>query len=150
MINKKYGNILNVKKGYIVHGCNAQGVMGSGLALQVKNQYPKVYKKYIEEYNENSLAVGGIIPVYVSDDLCIINAITQKYYGRDKDVVYVSYPGIISCMTKINRLVQTGSLVKELHFPLIGCGLANGDWKTIECIIDNNIPDIVTKVLWKR
>lgn len=32
----KTGNILDVREGIIVHGCNLKGVMGSGLALQIK------------------------------------------------------------------------------------------------------------------
>ena len=37
MIQYKKGDLLSVTKGIIAHGCNAQGVMGSGVALQIKN-----------------------------------------------------------------------------------------------------------------
>ena len=37
------GNILSNNSGIIVHGVNCQKVMGSGIALQIKNQYPIVY-----------------------------------------------------------------------------------------------------------
>lgn len=32
MIQYKTGNLLDTPDSYIVHGCNAQGVMGSGVA----------------------------------------------------------------------------------------------------------------------
>jgi O-acetyl-ADP-ribose deacetylase (regulator of RNase III) len=32
----KFGDILDAQYGIIVHGCNAQGVMGSGTALHIK------------------------------------------------------------------------------------------------------------------
>ena len=148
MINKKRGNILNIKEGYIVHGCNAQGVMGSGLALQIKQMYPKVYEEYRKYYEESGLAVGLIVPVYINEKLCIINAITQKYYGRDKNTVYVSYAGIVTCMKRINRLIQLGDLPKVLHMPKIGCGLANGNWIYVSKCIDNEIVNTIEKNLW--
>ena len=30
----------------IIHGCNAQGIMGAGLALQVRNKSEEVYQVY--------------------------------------------------------------------------------------------------------
>ena len=37
----KFGNILDAK-GIIMHGCNAQGVMGSGLAKDIRERWPAV------------------------------------------------------------------------------------------------------------
>jgi len=34
------GDILTVKKGYVCHQVNIQGIMGAGLALQIKNKWP--------------------------------------------------------------------------------------------------------------
>ena len=150
MINKRKGNILNIEEGYIVHGCNAQGVMGSGIAKQIREKYPKVYSTYLLEYNENGLAVGSIIPVYINEKLCIINAITQEFYGRNPYKKYVSYFGVDTCFNRINRLIQTDGteIVNSLHFPLIGCGLANGNWDIVSKKINKNIANNITKTLW--
>ena len=84
------GNVLDVAKGIIVHGCNAQGVMGSGIALEIKNRFPNVFDAYRKHYikNNNSLTLGEIIPAKVADDKWIVNAITQKFFGKDKSVRY--------------------------------------------------------------
>jgi len=37
-----YRDILGIERGIIVHGCNGYGVMGAGLAAQVKRRYPSV------------------------------------------------------------------------------------------------------------
>lgn len=46
MIEYKKGNLLDVTKGIIMHGCNCQGVMGSGVALAVKRKYPLAFDRY--------------------------------------------------------------------------------------------------------
>lgn len=145
MIKKHKGNILTVSSGYIIHGCNAKGVMGSGIAKTLRTRYPSIYTEYSKK---EQLIVGTIIPVYVTDKLCIINAITQQTYGRNENVVYVSYPGLIECFDRVNRLIQTGTIEKSLHFPKIGAGLAKGNWNLIYKYIDRAIPDFIDKNLW--
>jgi len=50
MIEHKIGDLFSNTEGYIVHGCNAQGVMGSGVAKIVKDQYFDAFKRYAECY----------------------------------------------------------------------------------------------------
>lgn len=40
MIEYRKGNLLDITSGVIVHGCNMRGVMGSGVALAIRNKYP--------------------------------------------------------------------------------------------------------------
>ena len=44
------GDVLSIKEGIIVHGCNCQGVMGGGVALSIRNQFPTVYNLYRKQY----------------------------------------------------------------------------------------------------
>lgn len=45
LISRK-GNILSASSGIVVHGCNAQDVMGSGLAAQIKKLFPDAFSDY--------------------------------------------------------------------------------------------------------
>ena len=47
MIETRKGNLLEQTKGVIIHGCNCQGVMSSGIALQIRNKWPGVFETYI-------------------------------------------------------------------------------------------------------
>jgi O-acetyl-ADP-ribose deacetylase (regulator of RNase III) len=121
-----------------VHGCNAQGVMGSGVAYQIKRRFPFAYRLYTETHELNGLQVGSIVVANNNDLNCIvINAITQKYYGRDSNRVYVDYYAVEKCMKSINLLFE-GWNTPEVVMPKIGCGLANGDWKIISNIIEKH------------
>ncbi len=39
------GNLLEVKKGIIAHQCNCKGVMGAGIALQIKKKWIQYCEK---------------------------------------------------------------------------------------------------------
>jgi len=143
------GNLLT-SEGYIIHGCNTQGVMGAGVALAIKEMYPHAYHVYRAMFDnclQERPGLGSISTAKVSDTRVIINAITQDKTGRDKDVVYVSYDGVRASMRKANSLLKhnpAGLDNPRLNFPLIGCGLANGDWDIIKAIIEEEITSAET------
>ena len=136
----KCGDVLNVERGIVVHGCNAQGVMGSGIARSVKDRYPKAFFSYRRQYeNSGELKVGDIIPVEVSEDKWIVNAITQRFYGRDGRR-YVDYDGVRSCFLKVAALAKENNL--PVFYPLIGCDLGGGDWEVVSKIISEELKDV--------
>lgn len=125
-------NLLDVDDGIILHGCNAQGVMGSGVALQVKTKYPEAYQTYLEDYSSGNLSLGSISVHYANPELVIVSAITQEFYGRDHSVRYINYGAIASVFAKVRNAFPGWTV----HIPKIGAGLGNGDWSIIEEIID--------------
>lgn len=131
------GNLLDATSGIIVHGCNAQGVMGSGVAKAVKDKYPEAYQKYYAEYLHGLLTPGWISVYNPSRYLTIVSGITQEYYGRDKNVVYVDYDSLAEVFRKV-KSIWPGVPV---HIPKIGAGLANGDWEIISRIINTIYTD---------
>lgn len=132
-INYIKGDLLSTTEGIIVHGCNAQGVMGSGVALAVRQKYPKVYEKYNEEVQLGFLGLGDVQLVEVKENLLIANAVTQEFYGREKKL-YVSYEAIRECFTTVFEVAR-GTKVPCVSIPKIGAGLGGGDWEAILSII---------------
>lgn len=132
MLKFNAGDILKVKSGIVVHGCNAQGVMGSGLAKQIKMVYPECFKVY-----KSLLAVKGLghtIWYPAKEDLWIVNAITQKFYGNEPGVRYTDYTAVKSCFEYIFR--YAAGTTHSIHIPdMIGCGLGGGDRETVISII---------------
>ncbi len=131
MITYKQGDLLSVKEGIIAHGCNAQGVMGAGVAKQVRSLYPKAY----DEYAKMPKTLGSVGYVQVTDTLVIANCITQQNYGSDKNVRYVDYRAIELVFRQLGMLMEG-----NIHIPKIGAGLANGDWSIISALIEKNAP----------
>lgn len=142
----KTGNILNVKEGIIVHGCNTKGVMGSGLALQVKNKYPGAYFTYKELLAVKNL--GDTIWFAAGERLWVVNAPTQDTYGKNPTTVYVSYKAIQTCFDYIFKYATASDY--DVHVPdMIGTGLGNGNRDKIlriieDCVSKNNFMNGLT------
>ncbi len=142
------GDLFTTKIEVIVHGCNAQGVMGSGVAKTIREKYPKAYDRYRKEHELNKgLKLGEIIAVPCGDRVndrenykVIINAITQDFYGRDGQR-YVSYDAVADAMERINRMSDIYGIT-EIAMPQIGAGLGGGDWNVIESIIESELKTV--------
>ena len=145
-IKLRVGDLLDVTEGIIVHGCNAQGVMGSGVAKQIKEKYPKAYDEYRFDYGNHGLRLGDCVTTDIDTDLIIVNAVTQNSFGRSY-MRYVNYEAIANTFEFLRRLAKQKN--KKIHFPMIGAGLANGNWNIIKTIIEETCPD-VEKYLWVR
>lgn len=145
-IQTKTGNLMNVTEGHIVHGCNAQGVMGSGVALAVKRKFPGAYEDYARIYFESGLVVGRAYPSPVAEKLIVWNAITQDQYGNGRRLV--SYDAIETCFNQVNEHVSRHAslLPAQIHIPLIGAARAGGNWEIIREIIEQTMDHPVT--LW--
>jgi O-acetyl-ADP-ribose deacetylase (regulator of RNase III) len=155
MLYYKKGNLLDVKEGIIAHGVNCQGVMGSGVALAIKQKYPNVfdsYKIFVTHYSDCKVDCLGMvqtlqpIPKDLSASteplLLVANLFTQLNYGKDKQR-YVDYEAVATCFEKLyNRNKTMYNL--PLHIPKIGAGLGGGDWNVISAIIESVYKDDVT------
>lgn len=135
----KHGDLMRASERFILHGCNAQGVMGSGVAKLIRDQYPQAFNEYARRHLAAPLSVGEAIWVNTSPH-AIINGITQEFYGRNPNVVYVSYEGLRAVIKIIEAVAADGSTIygeiDAVAMPLIGAGLANGRWSVISKIIE--------------
>lgn len=150
MITYKKDDLFADKHQFIVHGCNAQGVMGSGFALLIKQRYPAAFEKYRSWCASRTYdtRMGHVVPFTV-DGTTILNCITQEYYGSEKDKRYVSYDAVDDCMKYINDSLvwktALGPWIKmtdvTLAMPMIGAGRGGGKWEVIEQIINHRLAD---------
>ena len=140
----KTGDLLAVPSGHIVHGCNAQGAMGAGVALAIRNKWPDVFRLYADTHRTNGLHLGDVLPVGVSPKLVVWNAITQEFFGPPGQR-YLSYDAVADCFLKISEGIQQyGDVEQHLHIPTIGARLAGGDWASISAIIRSVVKCPVT------
>jgi len=138
----KYGDMFaNIKNGQVIaHGCNAQGVMGSGVAAAVKAQFPEAYNVYSRYVRSSGL--GKVISVETKG-IWVANCITQEFYGRDHSKRYVSYDAVYDCFEELANHFKD----KVVNFPLIGGGLGNGDPDVLKYIFELHFPED-NGVLW--
>jgi O-acetyl-ADP-ribose deacetylase (regulator of RNase III) len=112
----------------LVHGCNCFHRMRAGVAKQVSNRWPGAARVDIKETSFADRAKLGTFTVHKAETrtrrpILILNLYTQFDYGYDGKV-YVDYDAVSRGFKLIN---QTWRGVR-IGIPLIGCGLAGGDW----------------------
>lgn len=133
-IRYQTGNLLDAAEQIIIHGCNAQGVMGSGVAKAIRDHYPKAYEDYRAHFLDQGLKLGEVVWSDCNRHM-VGNAITQEFYGRDESIRYCSYEAIARCIEAVNQ-IAAASGVMAVGLPLIGAGFANGSWRIISRIIE--------------
>lgn len=140
MLTVKYdkGDVLNSKVNMICHQTNYEGIMGAGIALQIKNKFPEVYDTYREYCNLNgSLAFTKALLVKAKDGRYIANLFGQRYepsqFGDTKPHAFrTAYK---SALTQLYELLQKPHKMTVAVPYRIACGIAGGYWSQIEVIL---------------
>lgn len=138
MIKYAKGDVLKSGADIIAHGCNCIGGFGSGVAGQIAKQFPIAKDSYLYKYEEQGWQLGDVQFVVIENTSLwssryIANCATQKeYYPRDK--VHADYEAIRVAMQKVKEFAKMHDLTVAI--PKIGAGLAGGDWKIIEQILE--------------
>lgn len=164
MIEIRRGNIVHeVTKGVILQQVNAQGVMGSGVAKDIREKWPVVFEEYAKvvgpAYTQKDSGLhllGKIIPVQVDKDLWVLNLVGQQFFGRETGRRYTSYDALDVALTRAAEWALSDAweiddtwCAKRLpiHFPLIGSGLGGARWSVVESIIEHRLTGF-KKTLW--
>ncbi|MEZ9709712.1 macro domain-containing protein [Vibrio breoganii] len=134
--------------GILIHGCNALGRFGRGVAGAIRERVPMACAAYFDHYKEHGLFLGDIVPVKVSTTHFVVNAITQERHARyaSDRTVYVDYDAIELAFARTAELAQAEG-VDQIYFPKIGCGLANGEWPEVEARILTAVPSSISLYL---
>ena len=122
-------------KGILFHGCNAQGVMGAGVALALKKKWPEVFMAYRQLYQEqgNQLKLGQVAWAHPEEGIWVANGITQQYYGRELRR-YADLKAIKHSAQIVARKARETQL--PVFYSLIGCGLGGLLWEEVEPILN--------------
>lgn len=119
---------------YLCHQTNCMGVMGSGIALQIRKTYPEVYasyKDYCAQKGHWPDMLGSVQYVPCDDGVTVANLFGQYGYGRHKQ--QTNYEALEKAFTDIR---DKGYSIVVIPY-MIGCGLGGGDWAIVEKMISD-------------
>lgn len=128
-------DLLSINAAAICHQVNCQNVMGAGVAKAIAEKYPEVKREYHAlclktkaAHTSPKVLLGTVQVVPVNSvSKAVVNIFGQQYYGRFG--VYTDYDALAKAFTEINEMFAG----KRIAFPYgFGCGLAGGDWMTVE------------------
>lgn len=164
------GNLLDLAEqgnfDIIVHGANCQNTMGSGIAKQVRDRYPKAYLVDQMTQKGDMMKLGKFTQAHIDGftmvdaqgamrshtrhfSFTIINAYTQYWFGTEGP--YLDYEAVTNIFKQIKLLYDMNPQAPcRIGIPKIGAGLAGGDWDIIEGIIDDMGFSDLTCVVYKE
>ena len=143
MLYEVYGDVIEDKTyDVFCHQTNCQGVMGAGVALQVKIKYPEVAKcdrEYFLSKREQDHAgmLGTNVYIMTNDGRTCVNMYAQFHYRNDgtRKTDYIAFK---RCLIRLINKLQTMDPSLKVAFPYgIGCGLGGGDWNVIKAMISS-------------
>lgn len=141
MIQIIHGDLLQCNATYICHQVNCMGVMGAGVAKQIKSLYPKVFFNYqnlCKQYENRPAQLLGSTQMIalseISSTPCVVNLFGQVGYGRDS--VQTNLPALQKACQKVADYADPEEIIAMPY--RIGCGLAGGNW--------GDVMDMLTEV----
>lgn len=113
----------------LVNPVNTVGVMGKGLALQIKQKYPNVYEAYKKACTQHRLTVGKLQLVPITDNRFILNFPTKTHWKHSSEYNYITLGlyKLASCYKSKN--------ITSIAFPKIGCGCGGLNWIVVKALI---------------
>ena len=116
----------------IVHGCNCHCTMGAGIAKSIKQQFPEAYAADCQTEKGSKAKMGTYSKAKI-EQVTVINAYTQFNWRGKGCLVYYE------AVRQVFRAIKKDFSGKKIGYPLIGAGLAGGDWEIIAKIIDEEL-----------
>lgn len=122
----------------IVHGCNCFHAMGAGIAKPIREAFPEAYAADKTTPYGDRAKLGSISSALIERNdvrFHVVNAYTQFHWrgsGRK-----VEYEALGRCFDAIADEFPHA----HIGYPLIGAGLAGGDWTIIGDLIDKALAD---------
>ena len=133
MIRFLSGNLLESNAYALINTVNAVGVMGKGIALQLKKEFPYNYVIYREACLKHELKIGQLLTVADSSLLLgerlIINFPTKTHWRLPSEYSYID-KGLQALVELITEME-----IKSLALPALGCSNGGLDWTRVKEMI---------------
>lgn len=130
------------------HVCNNIGLFSAGFAGAVKNEFPIVATNFELLGTKTKLGYVQYINVIKNtvnnNKLIVANMISQNKIVSRNNIRPLNYEYLVKCMIDVRNYISNLRDDRiEIHCPKFGSGLAGGDWKFINYLVQDiwyNIP----------
>lgn len=143
MITFLRGNLLLSDAQALVNTVNTVGVMGKGIALQFKNQFPNNYKVYKEYCKKGELKIGQMLVVKDGDlmrERYIINFPTKEHWKAPSKIEYIE-----KGLPALKDIIQKHR-IKSIALPPLGCGSGGLDWNIVRPMIIDQLSELEAQI----
>lgn len=144
MIEFTKGNLLASSDGVLVNTVNTVGVMGKGIALQFKDEFPRNYAVYVEACKKGELYPGTLLTVKDRSsrygEKIIVNFPTKVHWRNPSKYEYIQR-GLVAL-----RKFIIDNKVESISIPPLGCGNGGLDWSKVKPMIMESLSGLDTVI----
>lgn len=131
MIKIVTGDLMEANEDIIVHQVNCKGVMGSGVAKQIRATFPEVFKEYqghAHSHDSDELLGTAQFVYSSSKNKIIANVFGQDSFGASRRRTFES--ALIWGLIKVKEFAEDNNMSIAMPYN-IGCALGGGDWQVV-------------------
>jgi uncharacterized protein YwgA/O-acetyl-ADP-ribose deacetylase (regulator of RNase III) len=125
MIEVRTGDLLKSRKHALVNTVNCVGVMGKGVALAFKKQYPDMFENYLKRCENHEVRLGEPYPYAAADGHIVVNFPTKDHW---RAVSRLS--DIVSGLQYLRDHYHEWG-IRSLAVPPLGCGNGQLEWRVV-------------------
>jgi len=144
MIHYITGNLLESNAQALVNTVNTVGVMGKGIALQFKMQFPYNYKIYAKACKEQALQVGKLLVVEDTSLLygkkIVINFPTKTDWRKPSEYEYIE-----NGLRELVKVIQEKQ-IQSIAIPPLGAGNGGLDWHNVQTLLEQYLSAVACDI----
>jgi O-acetyl-ADP-ribose deacetylase (regulator of RNase III) len=130
IIHVQKGSLFNSKMQTLINTVNCVGIMGKGIALEFRKQYPEMYIEYAQKCKQKQVKLGEPYLYKVNDKRWILNFPTKGHW-KDNSRIEDIETGLIYLAFHIKSWGIT-----SLAIPPLGCGNGGLNWNEVKPLIE--------------
>lgn len=139
-IRYDHGDLLSAPVEAVVNTVNTRGVMGKGIALQVKQRWPEVERAYRAACRRGEVVLGSMQVVerggLGDGPKFVINFPTKDHWrSRSKP------PDIVSGLDDLRTVIEKLG-IGSVAIPPLGCGNGGLEWSDVQPLIEAALTDL--------
>lgn len=134
MINYKNGNLLADEASALVNTVNMTGVMGKGIAVQFKKEFPWNYRVYVDACQGGLVGIGKLLLMDDTSekygDKLIINFATKIHWANPSEYHFIELglQALVKCIQDYK--------IKSIAIPALGCSNGGLDWNIVKSMLE--------------
>lgn len=140
MLHYRIGNLLESSAEALVNTVNTVGVMGKGIALQFKQQFPAAAKRYQEACKTGDIGIGRLLITkdssLLTGEKTIINFPTKTDWRKPSEYHYIE--------AGLKHLIQIVSeeRIKSVAIPPLGSGNGGLEWSKVKALLERHLSEV--------
>jgi O-acetyl-ADP-ribose deacetylase (regulator of RNase III) len=139
MIRYTQGNLLKADVEAVVNTVNTVGVMGKGIALMFREEFPENFKRYAAACKAKKVRVGHMF-VTERHDLMgpswIVNFPTKQHWRQPTKLEWV-----VDGLEELHSVIREKA-IKSIAVPPLGCGNGGLEWSVVQPAIEEALGDL--------